>query len=83
MKNNACKTKYPEIYKNFAKYYESFKNGKNNADSYEKVMKNLIEETIKVSKKIQDKNLFAKLLITISPFKYLTEDIEFGLFYKR
>jgi hypothetical protein len=32
---------------------------------------------------MKDKRLFSKLLITIKPFKYLKENLDFGLFYER
>jgi hypothetical protein len=43
----------------------------------------IISEIRKAEKKVKDKRLFSKLLITIRPFKYLKESIDFGLFYER
>jgi len=46
-------------------------------------MKIIINDLKKSEKKIKDKNLFTKLIITVHPFKYLQESIDFGLFYER
>lgn len=46
-------------------------------------MKIIINDLKKSEKKIKDKNLFTKLIITVQPFKYLQESIDFGLFYER
>jgi hypothetical protein len=46
-------------------------------------MKIIINDLKKSEKKIKDRNLFTKLIITVQPFKYLQESIDFGLFYER
>lgn len=46
-------------------------------------MKIIISDLRKGEKKIKDRNLFTKLIITVQPFKYLQESIDFGLFYER
>jgi hypothetical protein len=46
-------------------------------------MKIIIKDVKKSEKKVNDRNLFSKLIITIRPFKYLQENIDFGLFYER
>jgi len=40
-------------------------------------MKIIINDLKKSEKKIKDKNLFTKLIITVHPFKYLQESIDF------
>lgn len=51
--------------------------------AYEGIMKIIINDLKKSEKKIKDRNLFTKLIITVQPFKYLQESIDFGLFYER
>ena len=46
-------------------------------------MKIIISDIKKTERKLKDRNLFAKLVITMHPFKYLQESIDFGLFYER
>ena len=51
--------------------------------AYEGIIKKIIQDLQKSGKKMKDKNIFAKLLMTTFPFKYLQENIDFGLFYER
>ena len=46
-------------------------------------MKIIISDLKRSEKKVRDKNIFTKLVITVQPFKYLQESIDFGLFYER
>jgi hypothetical protein len=83
LKNAANRSKYVEVTKYFEEYYNASKQNVFNEESYEALMNILIGEIRKGEKKVKDKRLFSKLLITIRPFKYLKESIDFGLFYER
>jgi hypothetical protein len=37
---------------------------------------------LKTEAKIKDKIFFTKLIICVNPFKYLTKNLDFGLFYE-
>ena len=52
-----------------------------NPDAYSVVMNAIITELEKNG--VKDANFNTKLRVTIDPFKYLGEDIDFGLFYER
>ena len=71
MKNPQNKAKYPDFIKTFEDYHSSAKDNKFNEKAYEAIMKAILTELQKSEKKIKDKRLFSKLLITIRPFKYL------------
>lgn len=71
MKNPQNKAKYPDFIKIFEDYHSSAKENKFNEKAYETIMNIIVAELQKSEKKIKDKRLFSKLLITIKPFKYL------------
>ncbi len=47
------------------------------------MVKLIIIDIKKTERKMRDKWLFTKLVMSINPFKYLQESIDFGLFYER
>ena len=67
----------------FDEYYGAYRDGGFSETAYETIMKLVINDVKKSEKKVRDRNLFTKLLVTIHPFKYLLESIDFGLFYER
>lgn len=71
MKSPQSKAKYPDFIKIFEDYHSSAKENKFNEKAYEAIMNIIVGELQKSEKKIKDKRLFSKLLITIRPFKYL------------
>ena len=77
------RSKYPDLLAVFDEYYANFKENKFLEGAYESIMKIIIKDVKKSEKKVNDRNLFSKLIITIRPFKYLQESIDFGLFYER
>lgn len=83
IKNNQNRARLPDLLSIFDDYYNSFKENQHNEGAYEAVIKIIINDIRKNEKKMKDKRLLTKLLITILPFKYLQESIDFGLFYER
>ena len=83
LKNQPNRTKYPDFIKIFDDYYNAAKEDKYNEEAYGAIMKIIVSELRKYEKKIKDKRLFSKLYITIRPFRYLKETLDFGLFYER
>lgn len=83
MKNQQNRLKYGDLIKVFENYYNDAKENKYNEEAYEAIVKITISELKKSEKKVKDKRLFSKLVITIRPFRYLKENLDFGLFYER
>ena len=83
MKNNNNRTKFPDLLNVFDEYYACFKESKFSDKAYETIIKMIINDIKKANRPLKDKRLFTKLMITICPFKYLLESIDFGLFYER
>lgn len=83
LKNQQNRAKYPDFIKIFDDYYNDAKNNKYNEEAYDAIIKVIISELKKCEKKVKDKRLFSKLLITVRPFRYLKETLDFGLFYER
>ena len=81
MKNEQNRQKHHDMLVIFDDFYESFKENKFLDGAYEAIIKTIIRDIKKTEKKLKDKRLFTKLMITIVPFKYLQESIDFGLFY--
>lgn len=52
-----------------------------NIDAYGEILEFLVAAIEKID--LKDRNLITKLKITINPFKYLKEKIDFGLFYEQ
>jgi hypothetical protein len=83
IKNSANRGKYPDLFKIFDDYYNGFKENKFLEEPYEALIKTIISDIRRTEKKVRDRRLFTKLMMTIRPFKYLKEDLDFGLFYER
>lgn len=81
LKNQQNRTKYADFIKIFEDYYNDTKENKYNEEAYEAIVKIIISELKKTEKKVKDKRLYSKLLITVRPFRYLKETLDFGLFY--
>lgn len=77
------RAKYTDLLNIFDDYYTNYKENKFLEGAYEAIMKIIISDVKKSEKKVRDRNLFSKLVITMHPFKYLQESIDFGLFYER
>lgn len=83
IKSNQNRGKFPDLLSIFDEYYNSFKENKHLDGAYEAIIKIIINDIRKSEKKVKDRRIFTKLMITIYPFKYLQESIDFGLFYER
>lgn len=83
IKSNTNRTKFPDLMAVFDEYYNSFRENKFSERAYEDIIKTIINDVKKNEKKVKDRRLFTKLMITVCPFKYLLESIDFGLFYER
>lgn len=83
IKSNQNRAKYPDLLNIFDDYYANYKENKFLESAYEAIMKIIISDVKKTERKLKDRNLFTKLVITMHPFKYLQENIDFGLFYER
>jgi hypothetical protein len=83
IKSSQNRAKMPDLLSIFDDYYSGFKENQHNEGAYEAIIKIIINDIRKSDKKVRDKRLFTKLLITIQPFRYLQESIDFGLFYER
>ena len=83
VKSPQNRAKYPDLLSIFDDYYANYKENKFLEGAYEGIMKIIINDIKKSDKKLKDRNLFTKIVITMHPFKYLQENIDFGLFYER
>lgn len=83
LKNQQNRAKYADLIRVFEDYYNDAKDNKFNEEAYDAVVKIIISELKKSEKKIKDKRLFSKLVITVRPFRYLKDTLDFGLFYER
>ena len=83
IKSNQNRAKHPDLLSTFDDYYANYKENKFLEGAYEGIMKIIINDIKKTEKKLKDQNLLTKLVITMHPFKYLQESIDFGLFYER
>jgi hypothetical protein len=83
IKNGANRSKYADILALFDEFYAGFKENQFLGGAYEAIIKVIINDIKKQEKKVRDRNLLTKLVITIYPFKYLNDSIDFGLFYER
>lgn len=71
IKNNINRGKYPELFEFFDNFYRNFKEGNLDNKSYENLIKIIINDIRKSEKKLKDRRLYTKLVLTVNPFKYL------------
>lgn len=83
VKNPQNRARFPDLLSIFDDYYNGFKENKHNEGAYEAIIKIIINDIRKSEKKVKDRRIFTKLMITVYPFRYLQENIDFGLFYER
>lgn len=83
LKNPQLRSKHPDFVRILEDYYNASREGTFHEEAYEALTKTLISEVRKSEKKVKDRRLFSKLAITVRPFRYLREEVDFGLFYEK